>query len=161
MNSIREAASLVVDLLAGTTVLQTVLGVVLLVFFVDRWGLLGAAWASLIARAVFITANLVMVRMLGLLPSGGEGEARSATSATLRFALPIWLGAAGTQLGLMTDVPIVGAIYGAETASEFALGARLPFTAAALLFAILAAAFPRMSLCTLVVLGLTMISAAQ
>ena len=73
----------------------------------------------------------------------GRDATRSSLKALIAFALPLWVVAIGEQLGLLSDVPIVGAFFGEDSASAFALGARLPAAGAGLLFAIVAASFPK------------------
>ena len=76
--------------------------------------------------------------------SQSSGDAtRSSIKALIAFAFPLWVVAVGEQLGLLSDVPIVGAFFGEDSASAFALGARLPAAGAGLLFAIVAASFPK------------------
>lgn len=130
------------DLLASATIGQAAVGTALLCWLVPTCGLVGAGWAALIARFLVAAPLAWFVLWRGWLPAP-HGETAPAAEVT-RFALPLWIAAIGVQLGLMTDVPIVGWWFGEEAASAFALGARLPGAGASLLFAVLAASFPRL-----------------
>ncbi len=134
------------DALGIITICQTLLGLAILPFMLERWGLVGAAAAALVARLVVTSLGFLWMRRAGLLHFE-EGETKSETlpmAGLLRFATPLWIAAIGAQLGLMTDVPIVAGFYGEADSGAFAVGARLPAAGAALLFAILASSFPRL-----------------
>ncbi len=131
------------DALASALWAQTLLGTALLAHLTPRYGLVGAAAATLCARIAVLAGTWAWVRARGFLPERG-GVPRSSFRAVLGFAAPLWLVAAGTQLAAGTDIPVVGALHGATTAGQYALGAALPAMAAGLLFAILGAAFPRL-----------------
>ncbi|HLU38764.1 MAG TPA: glycosyltransferase, partial [Planctomycetota bacterium] len=129
------------DLLAAAALAQAAVGTVLLVVLTERFGLLGAAWSALGARLLVTVPLVSIMATRGMLAVPGSGtDAR----AVLHFAAPMWITAVAGQVGLMTDVPIVGAFWGDEAASAFALGSKLPGAGAGLLFAIFAASFPRL-----------------
>lgn len=131
------------DALAAATWTQAVLGVTLLALLTPRYGLIGAALAGFASRTFVFGATWIWMRGRSLLPAPvpmPPGVVRSV----LVFAGPLWLAAVGTQIGAGTDVPIVGGVYGAATAAQYALGALPAGIAAGLLFAVMGAAFPRM-----------------
>src|SRR5262249_50873437 len=68
-----------------------------------------------------------------------------ALREVLRFSLPLWVAALGTQLAVSTDVPIVNVTHGAAAAGHYAVGAAIPAVGASLLFALTTASFPRLS----------------
>lgn len=131
------------DALAVVQWSQTLLGVGLTAYLARHHGLVGAACATAGARTVVFLAAWLWMRRSRLLPTGGTIPP-GTTRAVVAFAAPLWLVAAGTQLGAGLDVPIVGGLYGAQVAGHYALGASLPAVAAGLLFAILGASFPRL-----------------
>lgn len=123
---------------------QTVVALSLLAVLVPSHGIVGAAAAALVGRVAAAGATFLWMRAKGLLPGGrGEGAAGPAIPLVLRFAGPLWLAAVGTQIGLRTDVPIVGALFGDEAAGHYELGLQMPGTALGLLFAILGFSLPR------------------
>ncbi|MHC5064362.1 MAG: MATE family efflux transporter, partial [Planctomycetota bacterium] len=134
------------DALGLITICQTLLGLALLPFMLERWGLVGAAGAALVARVSVTILGFVWMRRRELLsfPQASAQVESLPMPGLLRFATPLWIAAIGAQLGLMTDVPIVAGFYGEEDSGAFAVGARLPAAGAALLFAILASSFPRL-----------------
>lgn len=133
------------DALALSASAQAGLGVVLLVAMIDAFGLAGAAWATLLARAAVSVVLAIWMRRRALIGrTRAEGDPRPSLASVARFAAPLWIAGLAAYLGLMTDLPIVGALFDADTAADFALGARLPAAAAGLLFAILASAFPQL-----------------
>lgn len=132
------------DVLAAGATSQAVVGSALVLALTAGWGVLGAAVASLLAR---ILVTLVYVAWLhrhhrDLL---GDAGGRAGIRPVVGFAIPLWAMAAGAQIGIGTDVPIVGGFYGAAAASHYAVGALVPAMAAGLLFVLIDTAFPRLA----------------
>lgn len=129
--------------LAFGSVAQAVIGTALVIVLTPHFGLVGSAGALLAARLAPSVAYVWRLQSSHrhLLRGGPGGAHRSV----LRFATPVWIIALGTQIGLGTDVPIVGAVYGASTASAYALGSLLAATAAGLLYVVIDATFPRLA----------------
>lgn len=136
------------DRLAWTTLLYAAVGAALLWPLTARFGLCGAAAAALAARVVWVAVQAAMLH--GHTPAVPSAPAEGSTAdddprrAVLSFAAPLWLAALLACVGLSLDVPLVGAWFGDQVASAFALGTRLPGAGIGLLFAILAPAFPRL-----------------
>lgn len=134
------------DRVAVIAALQAVVGVALILTLGRRFGLVGAAAAAVSARAAGALAATAWMRgertldaRAAIRPSG------SAVRAVLAVAVPLWVMALASQLGGGTDVPIVGHFYGAERASDYALGTAVPQLCAGLLFAVMAVFFPRLA----------------
>lgn len=131
------------DVLALVSAVQAVAQIGLFIALAPGWGLVGAGFALVVARLVSGLFSLVLL---------GSEDRRVLTLRTrlpdvrrvIRFAAPLWVVAAGTQVGFGTDIPIVGAFFGADAAGAYAVGATLPLAAAGLLFALLDTAFPRL-----------------
>jgi O-antigen/teichoic acid export membrane protein len=129
--------------LAAGSGMQAIIGLSLILLLTPRMGLLGPALALLIARSAPSVGYWLWLRSheRGLLVGSATGVHRTV----LRFAAPLWLVALGTQIGLGTDVPIVGGVYGASVASAYAVGALLAATAAGLLYVVIDSTFPRLA----------------
>jgi O-antigen/teichoic acid export membrane protein len=130
-------------ILAIGSSIQAVAGIALILTLTPPLGLVGSATALLIARAfsgAWYAAWLVR-RERALLTTGTSRKTREV----LRFAAPIWVIAVATQMGVGTDVPIVGAFYGPSAASAYAIGSLLPAMAAGLLFVLIDSSFPRLA----------------
>jgi O-antigen/teichoic acid export membrane protein len=131
------------DALSTILWLHALLGIGLLTYLAPRHGLEGAAWATASARAALLVGTWLWMRARRLIPSAGL-LAKGTMRKVIAFSSPLWMVAAGTQLAVGTDVPVVGAFHGAGVAGHYALGATLPSVAAGLLFAMLGATFPRL-----------------
>lgn len=129
--------------LAAVNGAQTVLAVALLAVLTPLHGLEGAAWSVVAARGVVFVGAWLWMRAKGLL-SSDAALPPGALRRVMVFAAPLWLAAVGTQLGGGTDVPIVGAVYGADAAGHYALGAIIPGVGAGMLFALMGTFFPRL-----------------
>ncbi|MCA8951650.1 MAG: glycosyltransferase, partial [Planctomycetes bacterium] len=132
------------DAVAVAAASQGALAIGLVLLLIGPFGLIGAAAAMLGARIAVQLGLLSWMRSRRLLDRpDGPGDARPQLGTVVGFALPIWVSAIGAWLGMMADVPLVGAVFGEEPAGHAALGANFAAAAASLLFAILGAAFPR------------------
>jgi O-antigen/teichoic acid export membrane protein len=130
-------------ILAIGSSIQAVAGIGLILALTPPLGLVGSAGALLMARALSggWYAAWLWKRERALLKIGSSRKHREV----LRFAAPVWVIAAATQIGVGTDVPIVGAFYGPSAASAYAIGALLPAMAAGLLFVLIDSSFPRLA----------------
>lgn len=133
------------DVLALVSGAQAVVGTALLLLAPARWGVGGVA-----AILAGLRLCSTVAAWLALDQSDRQLLHWSASSGTslrrvLRFAAPLWVVAAATQVGLGTDVPIVGGFHGPVPAGDYALGSALPLMGIGLLFALLDAYFPRLT----------------
>lgn len=132
------------DAIALAAIAQAIVSVVLLVALAPSLGIVGAGLALLFARAAWVLAIGSVVRRA--VPGALDlRRPRADWREIVTFAGPIWLVALGTQVALGTDVPIVGAVFGAVAAGAYALGAVVPRTAIGLLYAIVDTAYPRIA----------------
>ena len=129
--------------MAVAHVVQAVLGTLLLLATPRGWGLWGAALVLLLARLLLAAWATLAVRRTRPELMSVRPLDRGALAQVVRFALPMWVVAGATQVGLGTDVPLVGAFHGALLAGQYALGATLPTVCIGLLYALLDAYYPR------------------
>jgi len=131
------------DLLAAWSGLHAVVAsaAVAAALFASSRGLLGAAWASAGARVLPLVGGAVWLRGQGELKAPGADALRDV----VRFSLPLWVAALGTQLAVSSDVPIVSLTHGAGAAGHYAAGAAFPAVGASLLFALTTASFPALA----------------
>jgi O-antigen/teichoic acid export membrane protein len=132
------------DILAVASIVQSSLGLLAAWLLIDRWGLLGVAAGILVSRLLAAGFSLGFLSLTGFRPWRARGTP-SALRAVIRFAAPLYVLSIAGQLALGTDIPIVGAFYGALAAASYGVGAAIPAAAAALLFTILDVAFPTLS----------------
>jgi O-antigen/teichoic acid export membrane protein len=132
------------DAIALAAVGQAIVVIVLTVALTPAWGLVGAGVALLVGRlagTLVVAASIRHSEVAGFAaPRLGSGLGRP-----LAFAAPLWLIAVGSQIGLGTDVPIVGAFFGPAIAGAYAVGAVVPATALAALYSLTDAAYPRIA----------------
>lgn len=132
------------DLLARTSLIQAALGTILLIALVPPFGLVGAGAAAVTARFAGGASAVIAVRdrlAVGSVRLVGSQRIREV----LTFALPMWAVAVGSALGIATDVPVVGALFGPEEAGAYGVGAVMPALVAGLVFVLLDTAFPRLT----------------
>lgn len=131
-------------LLAAASGSTAIAGTLLLVVLTPGWGLVGAGAAVLAGRLVGGLIALAATRLI--LPLG---SLRLPTARGMRrvssFALPLWAAAIGSAIGVATDVPIVGALFGADAAGAYGVGAVIPSVVAGLIFVLLDTAYPRLA----------------
>ncbi|MBW3633525.1 MAG: glycosyltransferase [Chloroflexi bacterium] len=132
------------DLLAVASLAMAVVGSLLLVWWTPAWGLVGAAAAVVGGRVVGggVSLALLFPRFLVVRSSSA---AAGQLSRVIRFAGPMWAIAIASAVGMATDVPIVGALFGAGVAGAYGIGAVIPMAVAALMFVLLDTAFPRLT----------------
>ncbi len=133
------------DLLALVNGGQALGGLLLLSLVPGRWGLAGVTASLALVRLAAVAATWLLLQPADRRLLTWTKVDRRAVRQVAAFASPLWIIAAGTQLGLGTDVPLVGAFHGAVLAGHYALGAALPALCVGLLFALLDAYFPRMA----------------
>ena len=126
------------------SVVQSAVGIAVLVFLVGPLGLVGAALAAVISRFAAAAVAILAVRASRIIFVRVRRDG-AKIDEVVRYSAPIWLIAIGTQLGLGTDVPIVGYFHGPDAASRYAVGAAIPTLAIGLLYVLLDAALPRLS----------------
>ena len=132
------------DLLAVASAATATVGTILLLLLTPEWGLLGAGVAVTGARMVGAIAAFVAATKLIRLGSLRQWT-RSSMRRVVGFALPLWAVAIGSAIGMATDVPIVGAFFGADAAGAYGIGAVIPSVVAGLVFVLVDTAFPRMA----------------
>lgn len=134
------------EVAGGAQVLQAAVVVIGAFGLLRSASLTHAAQTLWIARAVGCLFLVACVVLLRLLPRAAQAprQATPALAPVVRFALPLVLMALALQIGTASDVPIVGAFFGAEAASAYALGTKLPLAGLGLLGAITTAALPRL-----------------
>jgi len=130
------------DAVALASAALAAVGLLLAFVLVGPYGLVGAGIAAVVARVAWLAALRLGERRLR--PTRAAGG-RASVWEVGRLAAPLWIVAAAGQLSSGTDVPIVGALYGAATAGRYSVGAMLPTAAVGLLFVLLDAALPRFS----------------
>jgi len=132
------------DIIAASSIVQSVVGLLAAWLLIDRLGLTGVAMATLASRVIAGSFSLGFLSLSGFKPWRSP-VAIHALKAVMRFATPLYVLTIASQLAIGTDVPIVGSFYGAVPAAAYGVGAAVPATAAVLLFTILDVAFPSLS----------------
>lgn len=132
------------DILAAASLVQafSVVGFVLLL--TPTGGLPGAAAALVIGRLVAAAVVYAWLRWRASRLLAWVTRAPDLV-AIIRFAAPLWIVAAGTLIGLSTDVPIVGGVRGPAAAGAYAVGATIPALAVGLLYVLVDTAYPRLT----------------
>lgn len=133
------------DVVAAGGFAQSLVGLLLLLVLIRPWGLIGAAVAMVSARLVVSLGYYRWLRQAHRELLLTARVSPKVVWQVLGFATPVWLIAIGAQLGTRTDVPIVATLYGPSLAGQYALGSTASSLAAALLFVLVDAAFPRLS----------------
>ncbi len=132
------------DVLAYGTGIQVAISIPLLVVLTHAFGVAGAAATPVAGRVAAIVAYQGWILRRNGAWAGWHLKT-TGIRAVLAYSLPIWLVAAGTEIGMGTDVPIVGAVGGPSAMAQFSVGSIPPAAAAGLLFALLDVAFYRMA----------------
>ena len=132
------------DVVAAASLLQAFVGLTFGIALVGTLGLVGGAIAVLAARLGWLIALAIMSHRL-LPASPATALKQSGIGEIALSAAPLWVVAAAGQLSSGTDVPIVGAIYGSAAAGRYAAGAMLPIAGAGLLYVLIGAALPRLT----------------
>lgn len=132
------------DLVACSSFVTAGVGMALLFALVPTLGLIGAGIAVVLGRlAGGLTAlALLCIRERTLI--GARAQPRHFGDV-LTFAVPMWAVAIGSAIGMATDVPIVGVMFGAEVAGAYGIGAVMPAVVAGLVFVLLDTGFPRLA----------------
>jgi O-antigen/teichoic acid export membrane protein len=133
------------DILAVASIMQSAGGLLAAWQVIHPWGLPGVAGTALASRVIAGGFALGFLYKSGFMPWRWPAS-WSALGAVSRFAAPLIVLTIAGQLAMGTDIPIVGAFYGSIAAASYAVGAAIPATASALLFAILDVAFPSLSI---------------
>lgn len=132
------------DLVLTGAIVQTTVSVGLVLVLAAPLGLVGAALGLLVGRGIGVIPVLrgVAIDLGGLT---GSRAAWPRIREAARFAAPLWMIGLGTQIGLGTDVPIVGWFFGAVAAGSYAIGAVVPAAAVSALYALVDATYPRIA----------------
>ncbi len=119
-------------------------GLPMAIIAAPAYGIVGVGVAALIGR---VSASIVVrhAALRGEPARSPAGQPSGPLAHVFRFAAPMWIVAAAGQLSYGTDVPLVGALFGAPQAGAYSLGAVLPAAAVGLLYVLLDAGFPRLA----------------
>lgn len=137
------------DLIFACNVVHAVVGGIVIVALIGTLGMVGAAigqvagrLASRIVLAVVLGRNLEWFRVIPAVPAQGR------VRALWRFSLPVFALQLATQIGIGTDVIIVGLVAGAASVGLYAAGSQLVRNVAWLVLPILGVLLPTLSRAT-------------
>lgn len=133
------------DLVFAASVIGTVVGVAAALVLVPRIGLIGAAGSQL---ALHVVARLIVLGGVRHVSPWFRATPRRPSLLSLRrvgtFSIPLLVSSIATQVGIGTDILVVGAVVGPAAAGYVALGVRIPAFAIGVVVVALDAAFPRL-----------------
>lgn len=125
---------------------QVAVAVLLLLVLLPPFGLVGAAAAQPIGRVSGRTlAALILVRQVSWFSARPRWPGWASLRTVTAFSLPILAMQTATQLGVGTDVVIVGAAAGPTAAGLYAAGAQLSRYVGYFLFPVLGVLLPSFS----------------
>jgi O-antigen/teichoic acid export membrane protein len=134
------------DIILGANVAQVSVALATTLILFPTLGLIGAGIGQIVGR---LTARLLLIRPLrSLVPWFALRPGRRPRAALLAvggFSLPILAMQISTQLGIGTDVGVVGAISGSTSVGIYAAGSQLARYSSQFLFAGLGVILPTFS----------------
>lgn len=137
------------DLIVGGNVAHAVVGGIVVLVLIGPLGMVGAAMGQVAGRLASRTVLAVALRRkIGWFRFVPGRPARARVRAIWAFSLPVFALQLATQLGVGTDVIIVGAIAGAASVGFYAAGSQLVRNVAYLLLPMLSVLLPSLSRAT-------------